>query len=184
MKGMLFNLLADIVRRDYGEDAWDALLDTAGLDGVYTSIGNYPDADMARLVAAASAQLGLPADDVVRWFGRGSLPLLADLHPDFFRQHHNTRSFLLTLNHVIHPEVRKLYPGAGAPQFDYDTSDSEILLMGYTSTRHLCAFGEGLIEGAATYFGEAVRLDQPECSKRGDTRCVFRMSFAKLPAAS
>src|SRR5687767_8026903 len=122
MKGILFNLLADIVQREYGEDTWDRLLEAAGSDGSYTSLGNYPDADMMKLVAAASSALNVPPDDVVRWFGRASLPLLAQQFPDFFHPHHDTRSFLLTLNDVIHPEVRKLYPGAEAPQFDYDTS--------------------------------------------------------------
>ena len=37
--------------------------------------------------------------------------------------------------------------------------------------------GEGLIEGAAAYFGERVALDQPECTERGDGKCLFRISF-------
>jgi hypothetical protein len=179
MKGILFNLLADVVRREHGENTWDLLLDTAGLDGAYTSLGNYPDSDMMKLVAVASSVLKVPPDDVVRWFGRASLPLLAQQFPDFFRPHRDTRSFLLTLNDLIHPEVRKLYPGAEAPHFDYDTSSDDVLLMGYVSTRHLCAFGEGLIEGAAAHFNEQVRLDQPQCSKRGDPKCIFRISFTK-----
>ena len=39
MKGVVFNLLEQLVARDYGEDTWDALLDAGGLDGVYTSLG-------------------------------------------------------------------------------------------------------------------------------------------------
>lgn len=179
MKGILFNLLAEVVRREHGEDTWDRLLDAAGLDGAYTSLGNYPDADMMKLVGIAASALNLPPDDVVRWFGRASLPLLAQQYPGFFQPHRDTRSFLLTLNDVIHPEVRKLYPGADAPTFDFDTSVDNILLMGYISARHLCAFGEGLIEGSAAYFNEQVHLEHPQCSKRGDPKCVFRISFTK-----
>lgn len=32
----MFNLLEQLVSRDYGEDTWDDLLDEAGLDGAYT----------------------------------------------------------------------------------------------------------------------------------------------------
>jgi hypothetical protein len=33
----------------------------------------------------------------------------------FFENVTATKSFLLTLNHIIHPEVRKLHPGAEVP---------------------------------------------------------------------
>jgi hypothetical protein len=158
---------------------WDRLLDEAGLAGIYTSLGNYADDDMGKLVTAASAALGIPADGVVRWFGREALPILAKHYPEFFAGHRDTRSFLLTLNDVIHPEVRKLYPGAEAPAFDFSAGPDGAMLMGYTSTRHLCAFGEGLIEGSAVYYGETIQLDQPQCTKRGDARCVFRVSFPR-----
>src|SRR4029450_10824779 len=56
MKGVVFNLLEEVVRRRHGEDTWDALLDQAGLAGSYTSLGSYPDEDMSKLVLAASRE--------------------------------------------------------------------------------------------------------------------------------
>jgi Haem-NO-binding len=85
MKGVVLNLLETVVRRDYGDDTWEALLDAADADGAYSSLGNYPDEEMMKLVGAASLALKMPADDVVRWFGRNALPLLAKKHPQFFR---------------------------------------------------------------------------------------------------
>ena len=79
------------------------------------------------LVGAASQALALPADDVVRWFGRNALPLLAERYPAFFAPHDDVRSFVLTLNEIIHPEVRKLYPGADTPDFAFDASDPDRL---------------------------------------------------------
>src|SRR5688572_19259665 len=98
MKGVVFNLLEEVVRTEYGEDTWDNLLDEAGLDGAYASLGGYPDGDMMKLVMAASAALNLPPAAVVRWFGRKAIPLLHERYPDFFAGHASTRSFLLTLN--------------------------------------------------------------------------------------
>jgi hypothetical protein len=178
LKGVVFNLLEEIVSRDYGEDAWDELLDAAGLDGAYTSLGGYPDGDLGALVTAASSSLGMPPDDVVRWFGRNALPLLAAGHPHFFAAHDSARPFIMTLNDIIHPEVRKLYPGADVPVFDFDASADEVLVMGYSSPRQLCAFAEGLIEGAADHFGQTVSIEQRQCMKRGDSKCVLEMSFA------
>jgi len=182
MKGVVFNLLEAVVRRDYGDDTWEALLEAADADGAYSSLGNYPDEEMMKLVGAASSALKMPADDVVRWFGRNALPLLAEKHPHFFTAHKSTRPFLLTLNDVIHSEVRKLYPGAEVPVFTYDTSSSDVLLMHYRSPRKLCALAEGFIEATAAHYGEKLSLDQPECMKRGDDRCVLRVSIRKPKA--
>ncbi|WP_076862233.1 heme NO-binding domain-containing protein [Bradyrhizobium mercantei] len=179
MKGVVFNLLEAVIRRDYGDDMWETLLDAAGSHGAYSSLGNYPDDELMKLVGAASSALKMPPDDVVRWFGRNALPLLAEKHPHFFASHKSTRPFLLTLNDVIHAEVRKLYPGADVPVFTYDTSSPEVLLMHYRSPRKLCALAEGFIEATAGYYAEEVSLDQPECMKRGDDRCVLRVSVRK-----
>ena len=35
MKGIVFNLLQEVVTQHYGEDVWDDLIDAAGVDGVY-----------------------------------------------------------------------------------------------------------------------------------------------------
>jgi len=42
MKGIVFNLLEEVVTTHHGSDTWDLLLDTARLDGAYTSLGSYP----------------------------------------------------------------------------------------------------------------------------------------------
>ena len=179
MKGIVFNLLEEIVVREHGEDTWDALLDAAGLDGVYTSLGNYADEDLLKLVGAASQALGLPAEDVVRWYGRNALPLLAGRYPAFFEPHADVRSFVLTLNGIIHPEVRKLYPGAATPDFAFDASDPDRLVLDYRSSRRLCAFAEGLLLGAGDHFGQPIAVAQSECMNRGDERCLIAIDFQR-----
>jgi hypothetical protein len=179
MKGIIFNLLEEVVSKEHGESTWDALLDATGLPGVYTSVGSYPDEDLMTLVGKACEMLNTDADTLVRWFGQESLPILADRYPSFFEGHESTRTFLLTLNDVIHPEVRKLFPGAYAPAFEFDEIDENKLSLAYYSHRKLCSFAEGLIDGAAKVFGETATIDQSECEKRGDERCVLVTSFAK-----
>ena len=177
MKGVVFNLLEQLVVRDFGEDTWDGLLDASGLDGVYTSLGSYPDGDLGKLVSAASDALAMPADDVVSWFGRNALPLFFERYPQLFEPHNSTRSFVLTLNDIIHPEVRKLYPGADVPEFDFEIRDGA-LVMGYRSARKMCSFAEGLLLGAADHYGDHLTIVQPLCMKRGDDRCVLELTFA------
>lgn len=177
MKGIVFNLLEEVVREEFGEGAWDDLLDAAELDGVYTSLGSYPDEELYGLVEAATKATGMSGAEVIRWFGRGAMPHFAAHYPEFFKGHSSTRGFVLTLNDIIHPEVRKLYPGAFVPDFLFDTSDPEALGMTYDSPRQMCTFAEGLIEGAAPIYGEEVDIVQTECMHRGDPRCVFEITF-------
>lgn len=177
MKGIVFNLLQETVSREYGEETWDALLDQAGLDGAYTALGTYPDEHALKLVAVASNALDVPPDDVLRWFGKSAIPLLAKSYPVFFEQHTRTRPFLLTLNDIIHPEVRKLYPGADVPVFNFESPNENTLVIGYRSARKMCSFAEGLIQGAADHYGQQVAIVQPECMLRGDERCLLVCTF-------
>ena len=177
MKGIVFNLLEEAVTTDFGDAAWDRLLDDAGLDGAYTSLGSYDDAEIVRLVQVASAALQIPPADVLRWFGRRAMPLLAKRYPSFFAGHPSAREFLLTLNSIIHPEVRKLYPGASPPVFDFDTSDSATLVIGYNSARRLCALAEGFMAGAAEHYGQQAQVGQSQCMHDGAGKCVFHVRF-------
>jgi len=179
MKGIVFNLLQEVVCKEYGDDTWDQLLDDAGLDGSYTSLGSYADAEVVALVNAAAAALNLSAQDVLRWFGRRAMPLLAERYPAFFSPHNEARSFILTLNNIIHPEVEKLYPGATTPVFDFESVEGDRLIVGYKSARKLCALAEGFMAGAADHFHEQTEIEHPACMHHGADKCVFHVRFHK-----
>jgi hypothetical protein len=171
MKGIVFNLLQEAVTAEHGDDAWDDLLDAAGLQGAYTSLGSYPDAEMVALVTTASAVLGVSAADVLRWFGRKAMPLLAERYANFFENHRSAKSFVLSVNDIIHPEVRKLYAGAGCPNFVFREHDDGRLVIGYHSPRQLCDLAHGFVEGAADQFAEAVEVEHLACMQHGDPAC-------------
>ena len=182
MKGVVFNLLEEVVRRHYSEDVWDDLLDEAGVDGAYTSLGSYADADIEALVAAAAAKLGLTRADVLRWFGQTAMPVLAELYPVFFEPHHSSRSFVLSVNSIIHAEVRKLYSGADCPHFNFRDDAEGALLMDYRSSRRMCALAQGFVEGAGAHYGETLDFHHDNCVEHGDPHCVFRIQWP-IPAA-
>ncbi len=177
MKGVIFNLLESAVCDAYGEDTWDELLDRAGLEGAWTSVGSYPHQDLLRVVAEAAVMWDWSQDDVVRWFGRAAIPPLARAYPAFFAGHGAAFPFLRTLNDVHHLEVLKIYPDADLPVFAFDPPrDPQVLTMRYSSERALCTFGEGLIHGAADHFGETLSVHQPECVHRGDAACILQIT--------
>ena len=181
MKGIVFNLLEDVVTTHLGEEAWDDTLDAAGVGGSYTSLGNYEDEEFVALLGAISARNGKPVSETLRWFGHKSMPFLARRYTEFFSAHNSLRSFLLSLNDVIHAEVRKLYPGADVPVFEFETPTGEAsrdtLLIHYRSKRRLCHLAEGFIAGAADCFAEDVLVHQSHCMHQGADHCILVCQF-------
>jgi hypothetical protein len=183
VKGIIFNLLEEVITAEHGADAWDDLLDAAGSDGVYTALGNYEDDELVALLAQLPAAFGVGIDEHLRWFGRSAMPRLAERYATFFDHHESTASFLRSINDVIHSEVRKLYPDADVPTFDFDPvpgigAPEGAVVMGYSSARRLCALAEGFIEGAASQYRERAIVEQPRCMHRGDEKCVLVCTLA------
>ena len=179
MKGIVFNLLEEVVREHHGEAAWDDLLNAAQVSGCYTSLGSYPDVEVDKLVLAASGALSKAPAEVLRWFGREAMPRLAKRYPAFFLAHRSVRPFVLSLNSIIHPEVHKLYPGAHCPHFSFENEAKDgAVLIGYQSPRKLCALAHGFIEGAAAHYREPAQIEHLYCMHHGDAKCVLRMTSA------
>ena len=178
MKGIIFQLLEDVVVDAYGEATWDELLDAAGLDGAYTSLGSYDDAELTALVAAAAEKLSLPDGEVLRWFGQRAIPGMARRGPEFFTAHQTTVAFLLSLNDVIHPEVRKLYSGAFCPHFVFTSPPDGSLTIGYRSPRQLCDLAHGFIFGAGDYYGESLVVQHRACMHDGADSCLIAVTPA------
>jgi len=183
MKGIIFNLLEEVVCQQVGDDAWDGILQGAGAEGAYTSLGNYPDEEFANLLGYLARHCGKTDREILKWFGQHSMPFLAQRYPEFFSAHHGMRSFLLSLNDVIHAEVRKLYPGAEVPVFGFETPHGadahDTLIIHYRSKRRLCQLAEGFIAGAAGHFREQVVVTQSSCMLDGAGECVLVCRFGK-----
>ena len=171
MKGVIFNLLETVVSDAHGPDAWDELLERAALEGAYAGVGRYPDEELLALVAETATLRGEDPDVVVRWFGRRAMPHLAAAYPSFFDERPDLRSFLLSLNTIVHAEVRKLYPGAVVPEFRFEDETEGAMVLGYDSPRRLCVLAEGFILGAGDHYGASVTVTQPDCMRRGAPSC-------------
>jgi hypothetical protein len=177
MKGIVFNLLEKVVEAQFGAEVWDRLLDDSNVEGAYTSLGNYDDAEIEAIVAAAMARLGMSRADVLRWFGVNAMPILAKTYPSLFEPYASAHPFVLGVNSIIHAEVRKLYPGALCPHFEMSSPADAGIDMTYISARRMCALAEGFIIGAAGHFGETVAVDHITCVDHGDAGCRFKISW-------
>jgi hypothetical protein len=91
--------------------------------------------------------------------------------------HANMLDFLEGLDSVIHVEVAKLYPGAVTPGFSESRRDDKTLHLTYTSERKLCRLAEGLIDGAATHYGNDYELTHSPCYNEGGDHCGLLISL-------
>ncbi|UTW47185.1 heme NO-binding domain-containing protein [Bacterioplanoides sp. SCSIO 12839] len=181
MKGIVFDMLRDMVEEQYGLEGWQAVIDQAGSDGLYISTDSYPDAELLGLVAAASDITAIEASDLVFAFGQFMVGEFYKRFPRYFDDCDGLIDFLLSVDRVIHVEVRKLFPDAGVPEFRYSQSTPEQkspdqqspdqLTMIYQSQRKLCRLAEGLIDGSAKHFDQSYSLKHPVCMHRGDSAC-------------
>lgn len=159
MKGVILNIIEEAIVGEHGADAWDILLERAGLTGAYTAIGHYDDRDVDALVAAAAAELGSDEATVLTWLGQQAFRELATRYEDLVAGYRSTSALLGDLDQVIHREVERLYPDAHTPRFAVENTDAG-LIVHYASNRGLVAFAIGMIHGAAEHFGEAFTIER------------------------
>lgn len=177
MKGVVFNLLEEAVTRSFGPEVWDDLVDEADVSGAYTSLGNYSDDEILQLVTVAAAKLNLASPEVLRWFGEEAMPILKEKYGALFMGHPSARNFILSVNSIIHPEVRKLYAGAACPFFHFKAGEEGAVLMSYQSSRKMCDLAHGFIKGASKLFCEEVDIYHHTCMNHGAERCLMEVRW-------
>jgi predicted hydrocarbon binding protein len=177
MKGVIFNVLEEMVIETVGMASWNAILEASGSDGIYTSGESYSDEELFALVGEICKALDLPAEAVVGSFGEYLFDQLDARHPIFVKQANDLKEFLLSIDTVIHGEVLKLYTNPNLPRFEYIDKGPNELTMVYMSPRKLCILAEGLIRGAAARYGNEVTINHPICMHNGAENCHFEVSI-------
>lgn len=176
MKGVVFNVVQDVVEEQLGADAWDDAIDRAGVDGTYTSLGNYPESDLDQLVVSIAEAAHLSRDEVLVFSGRHGFSHFRSRHAELVAAFSGWQDVVKHLDDIIHPEVEKIYPGTDAPSFLVLTSTATSLTMVYSSKRELCPLAEGLLLGLGDWFGKTLDVVHDECVHRGDERCVISVT--------
>lgn len=159
MKGVVFNVVEEVVTDLYGRDTWDDLLAAAEADGAYTALGNYADVELVRIAEVAAEATGMPLDELWRTVGRLALPKLASRLPDSLETGTDAMSFLGDVNDIIHPQVRALYPEAVPPVFEFEPRDDGEVAVRYRSDRELVPLAEGLMLGCGDLFDQPLEVE-------------------------
>ena len=178
MKGVIFNIVEEVVVGLYDEDTWDDVIDAAGVSGTYSSPGNYADEELVAIVVAAAELLEIPLPALLRVVGTKAFEGLARRYPHLVGEHTDTISFIQHVEDYIHPEVKKLYPDSILPAFEFEELGEGAMRMTYRSPRGLHDLAEGLIEGAAERFGQTIEIARPGLDV-GPDAMVFDLSIAE-----
>jgi predicted hydrocarbon binding protein len=175
MKGVIFNYLEDFIGGEYGLDKWEQLLTKCPMkgNGVFVGPQTYPDADFLAIVTVALSELGLDLDEMLRKFGAYVFQRLAADFPNYLEGYSQPKDFLLSVEDVIHTEVRKLMKGSYTPEFKYRVLGVNELEIQYHSRRRLCMLMEGILDGVGQHFDVPLNYEHEKCTRCGDEYCLF-----------
>ncbi len=141
----------------------------------------YDDATLLAGVGVACALVGLPAETVLREYGRYFLlnGLTSHLCAYLLTQVHSGRDLLLVMRHA-HLQLGNTPESLTPPLFGYEAlpGDPSGLVLLYDSPRQLCPVLVGAIEGAAERYGERVFITEQTCMKQGAPACRFAVQFS------
>ena len=170
MKGIVFSEFLEFVEQCYSSDTVDDIINTADLpsEGAYTTVATYDHNELLQLIFALSDITQTPVSELVRTFGQHLFTRLSSIYPHFAEDAESSFDFLERIDKHIHVEVRKLYPDAELPKFDYEFPKPGQMVMIYSSTRPLADLAEGLISGCIEYFQDNVAIKREDLSQ-GET---------------
>lgn len=174
MRGLIFTSLKQFVVDVYGEPAWNQLLVNTGLTGrMYLATDAYPDEEVTALVTAASTLTNLPADILLKDFGRALVPGLVKTYRAFIKPQWRSLDLIAAVESQIHKAVRLREPDASPPRLRATRTSPTEVVVRYDSPRRLCALAEGIVAGIAVHYGERLQLRQTTCMHRGDAECTL-----------
>lgn len=179
MMGMVFTELLDMVEDQFSLDVVDRVLERAGASGSYTSVGNYTDEELVKIVVALSEESGIAVPDLLHHYGAHLFHRFVELYPQFFSPHTSAASFLTGLESHVHTEVRKLYANARPPLFTFADQEDGTVFLDYQSKRGFWHFAKGLLDECLKHYGGAMVVQESkDLSEGAGTHVRFVLAAA------
>lgn len=178
MKGVIFNILEEMVEENYGMAVWNDILDAAHQhQGIFIAGQSYQDETLFQFVQIICDKLQLPSSTVVAIFGEYLFAKLVDRHKVLMEEQTDLDSFLKSIDSIIHVEVSKLYIDPNLPQIECLDISPQKMRMRYRSPRKLCPLAEGLIRGAAVHFAQEISIKHETCMHKGSDHCDLEIEY-------
>ncbi len=178
MRGIVFTEFLELVEDKFSADMVDTIIDSSNLPsgGAYTSLGTYSHSEMVKLVTSLSKETDISVPDLLKLFGEHLFGVFNVGFPVFFEGINHAFEFLKNIENYIHVEVRKLYPDAELPKFEYETPSENTLVMIYSSNRPFGDLAEGLISGCIKHYKKPIDIDREDLQSDELTKIRFTLT--------
>ncbi|MDR9827898.1 heme NO-binding domain-containing protein [Vibrio sp. FNV 38] len=179
MKGIIFTEFMELVEQEFGLEVLDKVLDLSNDEGIYTSVGSYDHKDLVKLIVNLSKTTDVPPEHLQEVFGETVFKnLLATLPSNVpLKECSHCFEFIRHVEEYIHVEVKKLYPDANPPKFEFISETKTELVFDYKSARCMAHVCVGLLKGCAKYFEQEIEL---EIAPLNDTASEVRFTVTAL----
>jgi len=161
MYGLVNKALQDLVESKHDQATWHRILERAGVrQSFFVWNEPYDDSVTYSLVAAASAELGQPAESVLEDFGvHWVLHTAQESYGPLMKAAGRSLPEFLHYLPRLHDRVVLLFPDLKLPEFEILEEGEDWLVLGYWSFREgLQPFVGGLVKGLAQMFGAQVEV--------------------------
>ncbi len=161
MKGLIFSEFLEYVETTHSPEMVDDIIDACDLasGGAYTTVGSYHHQELIALSAALSERCGISTSCLLREFGKYLVGRLIAGFPHFTHNAGSTFELLDSVEDYMCQEVRKLYPDAKIPTFNFESSNPNQLILIYRSSRPFADLAYGMVEGVVDHFGEDIEIE-------------------------
>ncbi|WP_353095556.1 heme NO-binding domain-containing protein [Tissierella praeacuta] len=162
MKGTIVSAWIQTCRELYGESVTNEALKNFNINPnrIFTPTEDIEDKIALGLLDYIAQKLNKTSDEIWRTMGNHNVMTYTKVYPAFFR-YKNLYSFLQAM-YDIHMVVTKRIPGANPPILGIKPIDKYTAHMTYSSSRGMFSYFHGMLEGAAKYFKEDIKVETLE----------------------
>jgi len=159
MKGIILSEFVEYIEQTLGVSVAQRIIDNSNLesDGAYTRVGMYDYHELINLLTTTASETQTEASILLDGFSNHLFAMFKRDYSVFFEGVDNAAQMLMTIDNHIHIEVKKLYPDAELPKFDYTYNDNN-LILNYTSPRPLASVAQSLVKACLKFFGDDEKL--------------------------
>lgn len=150
MKGVLPKLMQTFVQETFGGDVYHGMQEELG-NPVLLPTESYPDQVLMQMADYVAAKTGKTTREIFMELGKHTIVQFHKMYKRYFKAK-DLKEFYLTMNDT-HARLTKDFPGIHPPKFTYEDR-GDTLVMTYLSKRGYHDYFEGILRGAAGFFGK------------------------------
>ena len=162
MKGIIVNCLKNLVCEKFGEDKWDMILETSGIDtaSAVHPMENIDDKTVMTVLDSTCKVLGITFGQATDAFGEYWVNVFAPkVYQVYYKDITSAKDYILKMDE-IHRKTTRDMEGAKPPHFEYSWKGDKNLIMKYKSKRGLIDLAVSLLKGVGIYFKEDIQVSK------------------------